>query len=143
MRTTFLSTIIILLLFSCKADKEQVKKEIFETEKAFEAMAAEKGIAEAFAFFADENGVISRGADSVLKGKEAIREFYLKKELTNATVSWTPDYIEVSSSGDLGYTFGKYRWTVIGEKGDTTISTGIFHTVWKKQRDGSWRYVWD
>jgi ketosteroid isomerase-like protein len=20
---------------------------------------------------------------------------------------------------------------------------GIFHTVWKKQKDGSWKYVWD
>jgi len=143
MRTTFLSTITFLLLFSCKVDKEQIKKEIFETEKAFEAMAAEKGISEAFAFYADENAVISRGGDTVIKGKEAIKDFYAKRNLTNATVNWSPDFVEVSSDGELGYTYGKYKWQLISEKGDTSITTGIFHTVWRKQSDGTWKYVWD
>jgi ketosteroid isomerase-like protein len=143
MRTTFLSTIAFLVLFSCKADKEQIKKEIFETEKAFEAMATEKGIAEAFAFYADEKAVISRGGDTVIIGKTAIKDFYAKKNLNNTTVNWSPDFIEVSSDGELGYTYGKYKWQLISEKGDTSITTGIFHTVWRKQSDGTWKYVWD
>lgn len=143
MRTTFLSTIAFLVLFSCTADKEQIKKEIFETEKAFEAMAAEKGIAEAFAFYADEKAVISRGGDTVIIGKKAIKDFYAKRNLNNTTVNWSPDFIEVSPDGELGYTYGKYKWQLISEKGDTSITTGIFHTVWRKQSDGTWKYVWD
>jgi len=144
MRSTFLTAMALLCIFACNTtDKEKIKKEIFETEKAFEAMTADKGIAEAFFFFADENAAISRGGDSVIIGKDAIREFYCKKNLQNASVQWTPDFIDVSASGDLGYTYGSYCWVIVGEKGDTTNQKGIFHTVWKRQTDGSWRYVWD
>jgi ketosteroid isomerase-like protein len=144
MRTTFLSLLVVLFFFSCKTvDKEKIKKEIFNTEKAFETMAADIGIAEAFYFFADANATINRGGDSVILGKEAIKNFYLKKNLQNATVKWTPDFIDVSESGDLGYTYGHYCWKIVNEKGDTITQKGIFHTVWKRQRDGSWRYVWD
>jgi len=44
-----------------------------QTEKAFEKMASEKGLAEAFYYFADENAVIKRGNDSLIIGKENIR----------------------------------------------------------------------
>ena len=144
MRTTFFTVLVVLFFFACTTtNKEIIKKEIFDTEKAFEAMAADKGIAEAFAYFADENAVINRGGDSVIVGKEAIQNFYFKKNLKNARVTWTPDFIDVSESGDLGYTYGNYCWKTVNEKGDTITQKGIFHTVWKRQRDGSWRYVWD
>lgn len=138
-------TIISLFALACtqKTDTESVKKEIFDTEKAFEKMCAEKSIAEAFAFYADENAVVMRANDSLIKGKENIGKFYSVQSLKNATVKWTPDCIEVSKDGSLGYTYGKYSWQQIGEKGDTIRSTGVFHTVWKKQADGSWKYVWD
>lgn len=144
-RLLFLSLAFSLLTISCnpKADTDAVKKDIFNTEKAFEKMCAEKGIAEAFAFYADENAVVLRAGDSLIKGKENIKQFYDSKNLKKASVQWTPDFIEVSEDGKLGYTYGKYTWKQIGEKGDTIKSSGVFHTVWKKQPDGSWKYVWD
>jgi hypothetical protein len=43
----------------------------------------------------------------------------------------------------MAYTYGKYVWTVRNGE-DTVISKqGVFHTVRKKQKDGSWKYVWD
>jgi ketosteroid isomerase-like protein len=144
MRTTFLSLLVVLFFIGCNTtDKAKIKREIGNTEKAFETMAADKGIAEAFTYFADENAVISRGNDSVIKGKGGIRNYYFKKDLKNAHVNWKPDFIDVSASGDLGYTYGHYCWKIVDEKGDTTTNRGIFHTVWKRQTDGSWRYVWD
>jgi len=32
---------------------------------------------------------------------------------------------------------------VIYRLSKTITFNGIFHTVWKKQRGGSWQYVWD
>lgn len=106
-------------------------------------MCADKGIAEAFEYYANENAVILRASDSLIKGKENIGKFYSLQSLKNATVKWTPECIEVSKDGSLGYTYGKYSWQQIGDKGDTIRSAGVFHTVWKKQADGNWKYVWD
>ncbi len=145
MKTFFYPVIFVLLVASCShsKNKEEVKQEIFKTEKAFEKMAAEKGVAEAFYYFADENAVIKRKNDTLIMGKENIRNFYGKKKNTHETVNWTPDFIDVSDCGTLGYTYGKYAWKITKPNGEVVEYKGIFHTVWKKQKDGSWKYVWD
>ncbi|HTJ49923.1 MAG TPA: hypothetical protein VL443_10745 [Cyclobacteriaceae bacterium] len=143
MKTIIVLSISVLLITSCRhADKDEIKKEIFQTEKAFEKMTTEKGIAEAFYYFADEDAVIKRENDTLIIGKENIKIYYEKKN-KNATVNWTPDFIDVPDDGTLGYTYGKYSWKVKNEEGLVTEYKGIFHTVWKKQKDGSWKYVWD
>jgi len=136
--------IFILLVASCKqpVSIESARNEIFQTEKEFEKMASEKGLAEAFYFFADENAVIKRENDSLIKGRENIRHYYDKNANPNAKLSWTPDYIDVSACGTLGYTYGKYQYAVKDTLGNPIEHTGIFHTVWKKQNN-QWRYVWD
>jgi len=103
----------------------------------------QKGIAEAFEFFADSNAVIRRGADSVIHGKENIRKFYSAGYFKTASVKWSPDFVDASGNGDMGYSFGKYSWQAKDSSGKINESKGIFHTVWKKQNDGSWKYVWD
>ena len=123
--------------------QELAKKKIYDTEKAFERMASEKGIAEAFYFYADKNAVILRGNDSIIRGNVQIKEFYEKKQNKNTTVNWSPDFIEVSKDGTLAYTYGKYVWKIRKEDGTTSESKGVFHTVWKLQQDKTWKFVWD
>jgi hypothetical protein len=98
MKSIFFVLAVILLNVSCHraVDKEEIKQEIFRAEKAFEKMAAEKSVAEAFYFFADEKAVIKRENDTLIKGKENIKIYYDKRNNKNATVNWTPDFIEVS-----------------------------------------------
>jgi len=136
--------ITLLLLVSCKhsVDRDVVRNEILQTEKAFEKMVAEKGQAEAFFYYADDDAVILRGNDSLIKGKESIRNFYIEHANPAATLSWTPDYIYVSDCGTLAYTYGKYIYSVKDSAGNEIERTGVFHTVWKKQKD-AWKYVWD
>ena len=117
--------------------------EIHNSEKAFEQMAAQKGIAEAFCFFADSNAVIMRQKDALIKGKEKIRQYYSASFYSRASVTWSPDFIAASKNGDMGYTYGNYLWQIKDSSGKLTKLKGIFHTVWKKQKDGSWKYVWD
>jgi len=134
----------VLAFFSCRhvSNIDTARNEILQTEKAFEKMANEKGLAEAFYHFADRNAVIKRGNDSLISGKENIRLFYEKSSNPNIKLSWTPDFIGVSDCGTLGYTYGKYLHSVRDSTGKTRESAGIFHTVWKKQNN-EWRYVWD
>jgi ketosteroid isomerase-like protein len=134
----------ILLPVSCRnvVNNDVAKNEILQTEKAFEKMASEKGLAEAFYYFADDNAAIRRGNDSLIIGKEKIKLYYDSHTNPNAKLSWTPDFIYVSDCGTLGYTYGKYVYIIQNSDGKITENKGIFHTVWKKQNN-NWKYVWD
>ena len=133
-------------MLSCERDnnleakKEQWKQEVINTETEFAKLLKEKGMHEAFVAFADENAVLMRNDDLII-GKEAIDERYSNFNSKNLT--WKPDFIDVSNSGDLAYTYGKYNYTYKDSIGNNQIDTGIFHTVWKRQNDGSWKFVWD
>ncbi|HOU01020.1 MAG TPA: hypothetical protein PK719_01020 [Bacteroidales bacterium] len=132
------------LLISCQhpVDRMVARNEVYKAEKEFEKMAAEKGMAEAFFYFADDSATILRGNDSLIKGKENIRHYYNVRSNPDAKLSWTPDYIYVSDCGTLAYTYGKYIYSIKDSSGNLKESSGIFHTVWKKQND-EWKYVWD
>jgi len=136
--------ILIPLLFSCKqtVDIDAARNEILQTEKAFEKMASEKGLSAAFYYFAAENAVIRRGNDSLIFGKESIKNYYDKNANPNAKLNWTPDFIGISDCGTLGYTYGKYVFSIQDTSDKNIERTGVFHTVWKKQNN-DWRYVWD
>jgi len=134
--------VIIIILSSCKANQDDLRKEVLETEHAFAEMATEKGIAEAFVFFAADNAVLLRN-DIIIEGKESIKNLFEGSPEEGVSLVWEPDYIDVSSSGDLAYTYGKYTYSVRDSTGNDVSATGIFHTVWKRQEDGSWKYVWD
>lgn len=135
--------LIFLLLFFPMSGLAQAdaKTQIANAENSFKEMASSKGIAEAFYFYADEHAVIKRENDTLIKGRDAIRNYYSK--IKNASVVWTPDFIEASKDGTMGYTYGKYTWTIQDASGKSTDHHGVFHTVWKKQPDGSWKYIWD
>lgn len=152
MKTHLCNTLLTLsamaFLFSCAPKEEtqspdDLKAEIAKAEQEFEAAAKNQGIVEAFYSFADENAVIKRGDDSLIFGNENIKAFYEKPVYKDAEVSWSPDFIDVSEDGTMGYTYGKYVWAIKDSTGLTTEYKGVFHTVWKKQADGSWKYVWD
>ena len=123
--------------------KEKAKQEINMAEKEFEKMAAEKGIAEAFWFFADSIAVIKRENDTLITGKENIKKYYSAEYFKSASVKWSPDFTDAADNGDMGYTYGKYVWQSKDITGNTNEARGVFHTVWRKQADGSWKYVWD
>ena len=106
-------------------------------------MAGEKGIAEAFWYYADSDAVIRRKKDSLIKGKEGIKNFYSDDYFKTVTLKWTPDFIDISENGDMGYTFGKFIRESKDSRGKVIVAKGIFHTIWKKQNDGLWKYVWD
>ncbi|MBK7096675.1 MAG: nuclear transport factor 2 family protein [Saprospiraceae bacterium] len=133
----------IFLSCTLPVDKEALKKEVFSVEKSFEKMAADSGIAKAFYFYAADSAVIKRENDTLIIGRENIRNYYSKTEDKSTKVNWTADFIDVSECGTLAYTYGKYIWQIKDKKGKITEYKGIFHTIWKKQSDKPWKYVWD
>lgn len=149
MKKLYFTFIVSVIIVGCSCNKntvaltEKYKGEIRKAEKDFEKLVADKGIAEGFYQYADAKATIKRERDTLITGSDNIRKYYSKPNYKNVSVKWTPDFIEVSKAGDLAYTYGKYEWRSTDASGKEHVSKGVFHTVWKRQQDGSWKYVWD
>lgn len=147
-RFTLLTLSAVTMFIGCTTKLEtknsgDYKAEILKAEKEFEKTVAEKGIAEGFYQFADQNATIKREKDTLITGKENIKRYYSDPKYKKASVTWNADFADVSVSGDLAYTYGKYAWTVKDSTGNSKTFKGVFHTIWKRQADGNWKYVWD
>lgn len=140
---------ILLLLFvgfgiGCTSSNEieKARNDILAAEKAFNQLAADQGVKKAFLEFAADSAVLNRGG-RIIKGKSEIESYFNSQTITDVRLEWTPEFVDVAESEDLGYTYGPFTFSGISAEGDTIQSAGIFHTVWKKQDDGSWKYVYD
>ena len=139
------SLLLLLFLSSCENQPssghiEAWQQEIIDVEKAFAEMVKRDGLHDAFVAFAADEAVLMR-RQQLVKGKAAIDAFYQGNDVK--TLSWAPEFVEVAASGDLAYTYGPFIFTSVDSLGNKTESNGIFHTVWKRQKDGNWKYVWD
>ena len=83
MRTIVCIVVLAFALASCGSrdqhtadDQKKAIEEIQKAEADFNKMAADKGIAEAFWFYADSNATIKRDHDSLIHGKDGIRNYY-------------------------------------------------------------------
>ena len=81
--------------------------------------------------------------ENLIKGTKQITEYFIQHPGAYEKFVWLPEFIDVSTSGDLGYTYGPYQYEYIDKEGELIKGAGVFHTVWKRQENGQWRYVWD
>ncbi len=121
--------------------REEAIKEIKETEESFAALSLKEGVKNAFAAYSDDSASI-RSNDSLITGKAAIEKYYAQPFFKSVSLQWQPDFVDASESGELGYTYGHYTFTLRDGKGKKKVTKGIFHSVWKK-KNGKWKFVWD
>ncbi len=93
-------------------------------------------------YYADEATMMTNGAPATQKAGIAD----LTKMLVNmkATLKFGASKVDVSKSGDLGYTQGPYTIAYTDPKTKRKMmEKGNYVTVYKKQADGSWKIVAD
>lgn len=137
----------LFFIYGCniKTDKnrlELIKNEIRNVEQNFAELAKTDGVAKAFLTYASEEAVLYRD-NKLFKGKEEIKAYFDKQTLKDIKLLWKPDYIDVALSGEMAYTYGNYTLSEIDLDGNNIIREGSFHTVWKRQKDNTWKFVWD
>jgi ketosteroid isomerase-like protein len=108
----------------------------------FSNTASKLGTGRAFGEFAAENAQIFSPPGEFITGPTAISEAF-GGSVDQSTLVWHPVAGEVAQSGDLGFTVGNAVFTGRREDGAAIVRYSKYLTVWKKQRDGSWRYVVD
>lgn len=123
-------------------DKEQLKKEVAAMEDRFSAMAQEKGVLAAFEHFAAPDVAFIDTDPRQFRGPDAVRK-RMSGFPAGATLKWSASFTDVSDDGSLGYNYGRYEMRSTGPDGQERVGTGWFLTIWKRQPDGTWRYVMD
>jgi len=85
-------------------------------------------------FYADDAVVLAPGMQT-LSGKQTIRNFW-ETEFKNPAyqLDWSPVFVEVAASGDLGYSRGTYRARYAGPDGNVVNETGKYVIIWKRSR---------
>jgi len=58
-------------------------------------------------------------------------------------LTWTPEGARISTSGDMGFTWGHYTGASKDSNGGTIKTEGRYMSVWKKQPDGTWKVELD
>ena len=116
--------------------------EVRSADVDFSRDAGRRGTGEAFGLYAAENAQIFSGPGDLTTGPQAIAQSFGPRD-EKSSLAWRPVEGEVAASGDLGFTVGNAVFTGEREDGAAVIRYTKYLTVWKKQRDGRWRYVVD
>ena len=112
---------------------------LFQLEAAFAKDAAEHGHDAFLTWFAGDGVELDDGGGIV--SKEEMRKQPPWAEGTSLT--WTPVKADMAASGDLGYTYGTYILKHKDKAGKLVTDYGKYTSIWKKQKDGSWKVVVD
>jgi ketosteroid isomerase-like protein len=116
---------------------------LLSVDKEFSDLSVSKGTAEAFLTYAADDVIVMRQDLLPITGITELKKHYENGVRKNTTLKWQPVKAEVAGSGELGYTFGKWEFIVKQQDGKDTSFYGVYVTVWKKQPNGSWKFVLD
>ena len=112
----------------------RLAEQVRQTETSFAKTMADRDHAAFVSFLAEETVFFGKG---VLRGKDAVaRAWKPYYEGAAAPFSWRPETVEVLDSGTLALSSGP----VFDPSGR---QTGTFTSVWRREKDGQWRIVFD
>jgi ketosteroid isomerase-like protein len=114
---------------------------VMAADSAFADLGYRMGTAHAFSSTATSDGVVLTPSYFAV-GPEAIRSFF-SSQARDGSLSWRPVFGVVAGSRDLGFTIGEYISTGRGTSGAVVQRFGKYLTVWKRQANGSWKFVVD
>ncbi len=136
-----LSVVSMTVMFAAPAPAA-LKADLVRTEAEFFERALARGFSEAVHDYIADDGFV---ANSLTLGRAAqadrVKSDQAKPPHRADVIRWKPLRAEVAASGDLGYTWG------VAESAATKDGPfkpyGIYVTIWKRQADGKWKFVYD
>jgi len=122
---------------------DSLRTELMNADKAWNDASLQKGYYHSRADFIADDGIELSQDEMPLLGKQAVSDYAASHADSSLKISWHATKAEVAASGDLGYTYGYYTDQVKTKNGKDTLVYGAYITVWKKQPDGSWKFLAD
>lgn len=108
----------------------------------FMKAAAEKGAEGYMSYYAENAVEIPNGAHAIEGKVNIAKGMGFLNDSTNR-LTWSPKGGDISSSGDLGYTYGTYQFSSKDKEGKPHVEYGKYTSIWKLQPDGNWKVVLD
>lgn len=127
----------LMILTGCSTS---TKEDLMKVDREFSDRSAEAGMKTAFIEYASENAVLLRQGSMPIVGKAEIAKTNEPIQDQEFILTWEPLYGDIAKSGDLGYTYGIFTMVV---RADSSVNKGTYVSIWKKQADGSWKWVMD
>lgn len=121
-----------------KATAEMLK----QLEAEFMKAAADKGSQGYLSYYADDSVEVPNGGP-LIQGKANIAPGMSFLDDKDNRLLWTPVGADISASSDLGYTYGTFEFHSKNKAGQPTVDYGKYTSIWKLQKDGSWKVVLD
>ena len=127
------------------------RDDLMNADREFAKVAAAQGNRVAFLSFAAAEAMMFHPGVGPIKGHDAISASF---DAPDGLLEWWPEDGVVAASGDLGYTWGYWRYTAndsanvsanatpAGGERKTKTATGNYVTIWRKL-DGRWKWVVD
>ena len=139
-KSLFLFCLFVSVSFA-QINVEKEKEAIKQADIEFSNLSVKEGFHKAFLTYVADDGVLLRPNSYPVEGRKAIEELHAKSSDSTFTLTWKPLFADVSSSGDMGYTYG--TWEVKAKTGDDKPGYGTYTTFWKKDKNGKWKFVLD
>ena len=106
--------------------------------------AAEAKDLDRYVSFYDADAVLFWPGAPMVRGRAAIREFMQTfLSMPAFSLSFETAEVHVSRAGDLAYSYGTNRVSLVGPNGERMKDRGKYLTVYRKQPDGTWKVVAD
>jgi len=136
--------VVVIGSLQGNAQSQQTKgsEVLVKLEGEFMKAAAEKGSQGYMSFYAEDAVELPNGG-GMIRGKESIAKGMGFLDQKDNRLTWTPVHADMAASGDMGYTYGTYEFHSKDKDGNATVEYGKYTTVWKKQKDGSWKVAMD
>jgi ketosteroid isomerase-like protein len=113
-----------------------------QMEAEFMKATGERGSQGYISYYADDAVEVPNGAP-LIQGKVNIAKTMGFLDEKDNQLTWTPVGADISASGDLGYTYGTFEFRSKDRDGKPVVDHGKYASIWKKQKDGSWKVVLD
>ena len=126
-----------LLIVSLHLNAQKNLDGLIHAEKSFASYSVAHGTKDAFLKFLDSNGVVFNQGKAV----NGI-EIWNKRENGQQVLSWSPQYAEIATSNDFGYTTGPWELRP-NANNDSIIARGQYTTVWHIDANGEWKFLVD
>jgi ketosteroid isomerase-like protein len=144
MKRLLACALVVFIAASAHAapDKAKLKAELAAMEDAFCAMGKTQGLLAAFQHFAAPDVAFIDTDPRQWRGPAAVLQ-RIGEDRPGVTLTWSAYFTDVSDDGTLGYNYGRYEFRGPGPDGKEVRRGGWFLSIWKRQPDGTWKYVMD
>lgn len=112
-----------------------------QADRDFSDYSIKHGKNAAFVKFATEDVTFIGPNNYPLVGLTVLEARQSNKPDSTYVLAWEPIYARAAESGELGYTYG--IWQLKIKSDSTKNSKGTYVTIWQRQSNGEWKYVFD